>query len=92
MGLSPEDFYSRTVYELTVMLKGQNKKKIHDKNKLTYVAYYVALFNRQKKLPSLSDVLDDENRTEEKKEQTPEEILSIIKVLNAALGGDEVQI
>jgi hypothetical protein len=56
-------------------------------------AWHVAAFSRQNKLPALKDVLIDEdepagpNRT---KQQTPEQMLAVVKMLNAALGGTEV--
>ena len=57
------------------------------------LAWHTAYFSRVENdsFPSLQSVLIDEKSTTEKKEQSPEEILAMVKVLNAALGGEVVE-
>lgn len=48
------------------------------------LAWHIAALMRQKKLPKLEKLL---HRQRSNKPQTPEEMLSIVKMLNAASGG-----
>jgi len=55
------------------------------------MAWHTALFERQKKLPALNTVLIDEQQKEHRK-QTVDEMIAVVKLLNAAYGGEEVTI
>jgi hypothetical protein len=54
------------------------------------LAWHIALFERQKKLPALNTILQIEQK--EKRKQTVEEMISVVKLLNAAYGGIEVHV
>jgi len=67
------------------------KKRInkHRANELMSLAWHIALFERQKELPALKTILQDEHK--EKRKQTVEEMISVARLLNAAHGGIEVK-
>ncbi len=71
------------------MVNAYNINKRHERNTNIYIAWHVALFNRQKVLPALNALLIDPYQTEPK-EQTPEEMLAVARLINAAYGGTEV--
>ena len=92
-----------TPYQLSIAVQEYNEKQKMelDKRKTQFeenlvVAYYTALWHRVEKLSgdNLKKVLDKLNQVEKQDEnqnssttQSPEEMFSIIKQLNAAFGG-----
>jgi len=89
MGLRPDEFWKLTYAEFIAMLDGFTRRRTQTNNDLLYVSWHVAAFNRQKTLPSLKSILV-ENPTEHH-QQTDEEMLAMIKIINAAFGGKVVE-
>lgn len=73
------------------MVEAYKRTEKHRTNELLYMAWHTALFERQKKLPALNTVLIDEQQKEHRK-QTVDEMIAVVKLLNAAYGGEEVTI
>lgn len=91
MGLKPDEFWKLTYNEFIEMLIGHRKRERHEINKLLYTAWHMAVFSRQKKIPELKTILIDEEQQERPKEQTPEQMLAIVRIWNAAYGGTVVE-
>lgn len=51
---------------------------------MAWLAWHVAALSRTKKLPKLESLFA---KTRRRKDQTPEQMLSMIRTLNAAFGG-----
>jgi hypothetical protein len=75
-----------TPKELNIRLEEYNNLKIEEMKTLITQAYYTAAFERSKKLPNLSNVLN-KMTLNQKREMTSEEMLENIKRLNEAFGG-----
>lgn len=86
IGVMPCDFWPMTPAELTYLIKAYNKRMKHEQEERITLTYLGAYWQRVKKMPKLTDVLGKQN--EEKKKQTPEQMLAQIKKINAALGGN----
>ena len=71
------------------MADGYNKRHIKRSNELITLAWNTAALIRTKEMPELKELLISEV---EKKSQTPEEMLTIVKMLNAAFGGEVVEV
>lgn len=89
MRMKPSEFWALTYAEFVEMLNGYIRGNTRRNNDLLYLAWHVALFNRQKTLPSLNSILIED--MDSRHEQTDEEMLSMVKILNAALGGKVVE-
>ena len=81
IGISIKDFWEMTPFELFVCIESFEDKEKERSKELIIQAYYTEAFARMKKLPKLKDLL------KEKKEQTDEEMLEVVKKLNAMMGG-----
>jgi hypothetical protein len=71
------------------MAEGYNKRNIKHTNDLIALAWHTAALIRTKEMPELKELLISEV---EKKSQTPEEMLTIVKMLNTAFGGEVVEV
>ena len=71
-----------TPYELTICMESYADKEKERSKELIIQAYYTEAFARMKKLPKLKDLLKD------KKKQTDDEMLKVVKKLNSMLGGE----
>jgi hypothetical protein len=71
------------------MCKAHKRISRHRANELLSLAWHIALFERQTKLPALNTILQDECK--EHRKQTVDEMISVVKLLNAAYGGVEVK-
>jgi len=70
----------------------QRRHKNHI-NELLYLAWHTEAFARQKKLPSLDSLLQkNENESGQQRQQTDEEMMNMCKLLNAAFGGEVVEV
>ena len=65
------------------------KQKI---NEMLFLAWHVEAFARQKTLPPLKGLLQKLENTQKHHEQTDGEMLAMVKILNAAFGGEVVEI
>ena len=89
--MNTSEFWQLTYAEFIVIYEEHIKSLTKERNNLVYQAWHIAMFERQKKLPSLESVLIKES-SEPKKPQSTEEMISICKMLNAAYGGKEIKI
>jgi hypothetical protein len=81
-----------TYAEFITMYRGYVRRQTNKTNEMIYTAWHTALFERQQKLPELNSILIDEKKNPDKqREQTPDEMLTICRMWNAALGGAEVE-
>jgi hypothetical protein len=75
------------------MIDGFNERERRHRNDLLSLAWYGEAFARTKNLPKLEDLLTERKRSDEpKREQTPEEMMAVCRMLNAAFGGDEIEV
>jgi hypothetical protein len=91
LGLLPREFWALTYSEFAAMAAGYARAQKRRTNELVYLAWHVAALSRQTRLPELSSLLQAEDETR-KREQTPDEMLTMVRMLNAAMGGVEVEV
>lgn len=84
--LTPSEFWELTPAEFYAMAEGFAKRKRNRNNELIYLAWNTAALTRVEKMPDLKDLYE----AEPKKEQTDEDMLAVVKSLNAAFGGEVV--
>lgn len=89
MGMQPAEFWKLTYAEFISMLEGFSKRRIQINNDLLYASWHIAAFSRQKNLPSLKSILIQD--LSDRHQQTDEEMLAVVKVVNAAFGGKVVE-
>lgn len=73
-----------TPFELFISVEAFEDREKERSKELITQAYYTEAFARMKKLPKLKDLL------KEKKKQTNEEMLAMVKNLNAMMGGEVI--
>lgn len=73
-----------TPHELNLHIESYNKRMSADSEERLINAYLNAYWHRVKRMPSLKDVL---KKTKQPAAQTPEQMLAMVKNLNAAFGG-----
>ncbi|MGG3307320.1 hypothetical protein ABER23_07825 [Paenibacillus lautus] len=88
VGLSLSEYNGMTPHELNLFIKGYNDRLIRDNKEGLTLAYLTAAWGRTKKLPDLKKILKEDTSN---KQQTAEEMLNIVKQLNAVFGGKEVK-
>jgi hypothetical protein len=88
VGLHLSEYNDMTPHELNLFIKGYNDRLIRDNKEGLTLAYLTAAWGRSKKLPDLKKILKEDKP---KKGQTPEDMLRVVKQLNAAFGGKEVK-
>lgn len=88
VGLSLSEYNDMTPHELNLFIKGYNDRLIQDNKEGLTLAYLTAAWGRTKKLPDLKKILKEDKPN---KQQTAEEMLNIVKQLNATFGGKEVK-
>ena len=71
------------------MVEGYKRRKKQTFDELVYLAWHTEAFARMKKLPSLNSLIKEEGK---KREQTDEEMMTMAKMLNAAFGGEVVEV
>jgi hypothetical protein len=91
LGLLPREFWALTCTEFAAMAEGYARAQKRRTNELVYLAWHVAALSRQPKLPELSSLMQTED-DRRKKDQTPDEMLTMVRMLNAAMGGVEVEV
>jgi len=77
-----------TPRELQIYLDAKKEINRNKINELLFVAWHVEAFARQKKLPKLSKIISEKKKKPAK--QTNNDMLDMIRNINAALGGAEV--
>lgn len=94
-GISPLEFWELTPYELSLMIKGCAKRKEEENKEKISLAYINAMWTIQwlgKKSnhpKPLKEILDGIGK--EKKVMTDEQMLAVVKNLNAMFGGEVIQ-
>jgi hypothetical protein len=88
VGLSLTEYNGMTPHELNLFIKAYNDRMVRDHKERITMAYLTAAWGRTKKLPDLKKIL---NEDKPKKQQTAEQMLSVVKQLNAVFGGKEVK-
>lgn len=73
------------------MVDGYMRKQKRRVNELIYLAWHTEIFARQKQLPELKSLLQGEDE-KAKHGQTDDEMMVMCKMLNAAFGGDTVEV
>lgn len=68
---------------IDLVMAGRREAIIRRHNEMAWLAYHVAALSRTKKLPRLEKLMHQTS----KREQTPEEMLALVRVMNAAFGG-----
>lgn len=76
-----------TFAEISEAIKGYKKTQRYNDDLMLTAAWYTAYLTRVKKMPQLKDILIND---EKPKQQTSEQMLEMAKIINAALGGDEI--
>lgn len=78
--------------ELVVICNGYEKKQKEKKNDIITNAWLTAKLSSFEKMPPLDSLLYKDEESKQKKQQTPEEMINVCKLLNSALGGEEMEI
>ncbi|MCV4233304.1 hypothetical protein OHJ21_19155 [Virgibacillus sp. LDC1] len=86
--MSLTEYNDMTPHELNLFIKAYNDRMVRDHKERITMAYLTAAWGRTKKLPDLKKILKEDKP---KKQQSAEDMLSIVKQLNAAFGGKEVK-
>lgn len=90
--MTPDQFWSLTYAEFYAILQGFNRRQVQHRNELLYHAWHTEVFARQKQLPKLADIIqDDSEQVERKPKQSDEEMMAMCRMLNAAFGGEVVE-
>lgn len=89
--MSPDDFWDLTYAEFYNICEAYKRKHTRHNNELISLAWYTATLSRKEKIPSLESILQNED-TNERRQQTDEEMMAMCKILNAAYGGEVVEI
>lgn len=84
IGFDPLTFWQVTPGELSIYVDVYNQKLKNEQEEKMVIAYLGAYWHRVKKMPSLKELL---NKEEKKKKQTVSDMLAEIKRLNTAMGG-----
>jgi len=93
MGLRPDEFWRLTHAEFFDMYDGWARNLRRRENEIVETAWRVENFRRAgNQFPDLKTLLLDINeKPQEKREQTPEQMIAVFRMINAALGGTEVE-
>lgn len=78
-------FWQLTPHELSILTNAYVERMKREQDQQIIIAYLNAYWHRVKKMPNLKDVLHGKEK--EKRKKSPEEMLEIVKQLNAAFGG-----
>lgn len=90
------DYYNEiTPHELNLHIQAYNEQlqrevQREERQGLT-VAYLTAYWGRVKKMPSLKNLLNDIDSNRKTTAKTDEQLLRMVRQLNAAMGGKEVK-
>lgn len=85
IGLSITEYNDITPYELILYIQAYNERMSLDHKERITAAYLTAYWGRVKKMPELKKILGEDKPNN----QTPEQMLAVVRQLNAAFGGTE---
>jgi hypothetical protein len=78
------------------MVEGYVRKQKNDyiirHNQNAWLAWHTAALTRCKEMPELEKLFIDEKDLEPKKEQTTDQMIAMVRLINAAWGGEEVEV
>lgn len=86
--MKPCEFWELTPKEFKIVLEVYADKQRERYNDLIYVAWHVEAFQRQKKLPKLSELI--KTKKTKKQIQTDEDMFNVVKSINSMYGGEVV--
>lgn len=72
------------------MADGRIRNQKRKMNELLFLAWHTEALARQKRLPALSSLIKDEKPTS--RQQSDEEMMNMAKLLNAAFGGEVIEV
>jgi hypothetical protein len=90
LNLMPSEFWSLTFAEFMQMVEGYTRRQKREINYHIAGAWYSAMLSRQKQIPKLNSLLQDD--TTARKQQSDEEMMTMAKMLNAAFGGEVIEV
>lgn len=79
-------FWSLTPRELSLMFEAAAERSKREHNNNAWLAWHVAALTRAQKFPKLKDLL----HRDRSKPQTPDQMIAILRALNAAHGGEDL--
>lgn len=88
----PDQFWQLTPAELFIISKGYFDTQKQKAGDLLFLAWHIEAFARTKTLPPLKNLLQQVENAQQHHEQTDEEMLAMVKILNAAYGGEVVEV
>ena len=92
MLMTPSKFWELTFAEFWGMMKGFKRAQRKEENNLIAAAWMTAKLCRATDIPELDSLLLDENDDPQPaKEQTVDQMINIVRAINAAHGGIEVK-
>jgi hypothetical protein len=91
IGVTPEQFYDMTPFELSCYTDAFNIKQDEKRQEIIVLAYTTAALTRVEKMPSLQSMLDAKDSPEEKPSASEEEIVAELRRMNAVMGGDIIE-
>ncbi len=93
MGLRPDEFWRLTHAEFHDIYDGWVRSLRRRENEIVETAWRTANFMNYRRLPDLKTLLlDIDTRPVEKGEQTTEQMIAMVRMINASLGGTEVEV
>ena len=84
VGISMQEFWAMTPFELSIAAKGYGKRKEAEHKESVFQAYLISRWVWQKRI-NIQKIL---NSGEKKKPMTDDEMLERVKALNAVFGGE----
>lgn len=85
MGLSLAEYNEITPHELNLHIEAFNEIRTQEHKEQLSMAYMTAYWGRVKRMPDLKKILNDDKS----KQQSAEQMLKVVRSLNAAFGGSE---
>lgn len=89
--MTAQDFLNMTRYEFVLKQKERVKAERQRVNEQRAQAWYIAMLQRQPKLPELTEILISDEPAKPA-EMTDEQMLNKAKMLNAMYGGDFIEV
>ncbi len=90
-GMTPDQFWTLTPDETYCWIESRFEAEGSRHKENAWLAWHIACFSRQKRLPSLQSVMGKLDKKHPKARQTPEEMLKVAEAINLALGGTDLR-
>ncbi len=92
LGWTVEEFWDRTPRDLQLAAEAYQDRRRDQIRTAVVGAFYRTVFDRQER-PSLKEALNGlfGGPEAEPEKQTPEQMLKMVEILNAALGGEDLR-